>query len=80
MSKATYCDLDHCEITRDGSLFSVYDEEGDRIWSLMSYEDHWTDAQIRDAIAFANHAYRKGIECGAYNKAREIRKALLMDE
>ena len=80
MSKAMYCDIDHCEIIREGSAFSIYDEEGDRIWSLMSYDDNCTDTQIRDASALANHAYRKGLECGMQNKAREIRKALLIEE
>ena len=80
MSKAMYCDIDHCEIIREGSAFSIYDEEGDRIWSLMPYDDNWTDTQIRDAIALANQAFHKGLECGMHNKAREIRKALWIEE
>lgn len=40
------------------------------------FDENWTDEQIFAALAFANHAYDKGVTLGQWKKASEIRKAL----
>ena len=40
------------------------------------FENSFTDAQVKQAVAFANRAYADGHKAGAVTKALEIRRAL----
>lgn len=51
----------------------LYGDEGDL---LFRFKGQVSDAQVDDALAFANKAYDSGVRAGKTLKALEIRNAL----
>lgn len=66
-----------CLIDRDNENYPrqavLFDEEGNLVFS---FDADFTDAQIWQALEFANQAYRVGFSTGEYRKMNEIRRAL----
>lgn len=66
-----------CAIKREsglqGPVATLYDSEWEKVWT---FPDSFTDEQIMAALAFANHAYKVGIDIGSERKAQQIRSAL----
>lgn len=71
----TWIDRDGAGINKDMAV--LRDEEGAE---LGRFPGSWTDEQVKIALNFANRIYRKGIEMGKWEKAREIRSALDIKE
>ena len=73
----TYLHEKDYEIVRDHSEHAgkavLVDCDGD---IRFVFEGSYTDAQVRQAVAFANRAYADGHKFGAATKALEIRRAL----
>lgn len=72
-----YRDRGDCSIVRDHEKYKGYavlmDCDGEVV---RSFDGNWTDAQVFEALDFANRAFDAGVKHGQRKKAQEIRKAL----
>lgn len=75
-----YREEDDCGIERNNEHFPgmavLMDCDGDVLLSVQA--DKWTDSQIVTALSLINKFYGIGYGAGENEKAREIRRALMI--